>query len=115
MSQVQVITGPERRRSWTEDQKRALVSEAFAPGAVVTDVARRADLSATLLYRWRRQFGAADGFAQVMIAGPAAEARGTVSPVPAIEIDFANGIRVRLPASIPPELAAVIVKALSGR
>jgi transposase-like protein len=43
-----VITGPERRRSWTEEQKRALVMEAFAPGAVVVDVARRADVSATL-------------------------------------------------------------------
>ena len=54
MAQVQVITGPTRYRSWSEDQKRALVLAAFAPGATVTDVARQADVSASILYRSRR-------------------------------------------------------------
>jgi len=111
MAQVQVITGAERRRRFTEEQKRALVAEAFAPGAVVTEVARRTDVSSTLLYRWRRQFSAgAPGFAQVMLTGPAPAA----SPS-SIEIDFANGAHLRIPGSTRPELAAAIVKALSRR
>jgi transposase len=40
MARVEVITGRERRRRWTEDQKRAIVAESFAPGAMVSDVAR---------------------------------------------------------------------------
>ena len=44
MARVEVITGAERRRRWSEDQKRAIVAESLVPGAVVTDVARRADI-----------------------------------------------------------------------
>ena len=44
MARVEVITGPERRRRWTEDQKRAIVAASLAPGAVVNEVARRAEV-----------------------------------------------------------------------
>ena len=98
MSQVHVITGPERRRSWTEEQKRALVAEAFAPGAVVVQVARRADVSATLLYRWRQQFGTeGNGFAEVVLARPASPRAEALESAAAIEIDFGNGRRARIP------------------
>jgi transposase len=42
MAQVEVITGPERRRRWSEDQKREIVAASFAPGAVVRDRSGRA-------------------------------------------------------------------------
>ncbi|MTJ82840.1 MAG: transposase [Telmatospirillum sp.] len=32
MAQVHVITGVERRRRWSDDQKRAIVAAAFSPG-----------------------------------------------------------------------------------
>jgi hypothetical protein len=38
MSRVEVLSGPERRRRWSEEQKRAIVAEAFAPGASVSAV-----------------------------------------------------------------------------
>lgn len=114
MSQVHVITGSERRRSWTDEQKRALVTEAFAPGAVVLDVARRADVSATLLYRWRRDFRAtAGGFAEMVVAPPASSDGEPTRT--AIEIAFPGNARVRIPPSTPPALAAAVVKALSRR
>ena len=53
MARVQVFTGVERRRRWSTEQKRAIVSAAFSPGAVVTDVARRADVNSGQIYRWR--------------------------------------------------------------
>lgn len=43
MAQVHVLTGPERRRRFSLEQKRAMVAAAFAPGVVVADVARRGD------------------------------------------------------------------------
>jgi transposase-like protein len=30
MARVEVITGPERRRRWSEEQKRAIVAESLA-------------------------------------------------------------------------------------
>jgi len=44
MSRVEVLSGPERRRRWSAEEKRSIVAEAFAPGASVYAVARRRDL-----------------------------------------------------------------------
>ena len=44
MARFEVITGPERRRHWSAEQKRAIVARSLAPGAVVTEIARRADV-----------------------------------------------------------------------
>src|SRR5438034_7651312 len=115
MARVELITGPERRRRWGEEQKRAIVAASFAPGAVVCEVARRADVSPGQIYRWRQELRAASaGFAQVLI-GPAdspvstgANEAGCAEPM--IEVEFAGKARVRIPGSIPAELAAVVVK-----
>ena len=71
MARVEVMTGPERRRRWSDEQKRAIVAASLAPGAVVSEVARRADVCPGQIYRWRQEFRTvADGFAQVLIAPP---------------------------------------------
>src|SRR3546814_744651 len=54
MSQVTVISVVERRRMWSLEQKLALVAAASAPGASVAELARRADLRPSQIYRWRR-------------------------------------------------------------
>jgi transposase-like protein len=73
MATVEVLAGTERRRRWSVEQKQAIVAAAFGPGAVVRDVARQADVTPSLIYRWRRDFrAAANGFAQVLVA-PAGE------------------------------------------
>ena len=55
MSQMVVITGPERRRRWSADQKDAVLAAADVPGVVVSEVARRADICTSLIYRWRKE------------------------------------------------------------
>jgi len=123
MPRVEVITGPERRRRWSEDQKRVIVAASLAPGAVVADVARRAEISAGQIYRWRQEMRAttaAAGFTPVLITSaesPAAlaEDRPASGAEPVIDVDFAGKVRVRIPASVPTELAAAVVKALSRR
>ena len=93
MARFEVITGPERRRRWSEEQKRAIVAESFAPGAVVTEVARRADVSPGQIYRWRQELRAvSDGFAQVLIAPAERCAPRVTRPCaePAIEVEFAG-------------------------
>jgi transposase len=124
MASVEVLSGPERRRRWSEEQKRAIVTAAFAPGAVVRNVARQADVTPSLIYRWRRGFqAAANGFARVLVAPSRdeaeAEAEAVAAPAPtptqAIELEFAGSARVRIPASIPPALAAAVIEALVRR
>ena len=114
MASVEVLVGPERRRRWSAEQKRAIVAAAFGPGAVVRDVARQADVTPSLIYRWRRDLrAAANGFAQVLVA-PAGD--GVAAPaVPAIDIELPGIARVRIPASVPPALAAAVVEALARR
>jgi transposase len=116
MARVEVITGAERRRRWSEEQKRAIVAESLSPRAVVSEVARRADVCPGQIYRWRQEFRAvADGFAQVLIAPPEMPAAPAADGEPAIELEFTGKVRVRIPGSVPADLAAAVVKALSRR
>ena len=141
MAQVHVLAGPERRRRFSLEQKRAVVAAAFAPGAVVAEVARRADVCASLIYRWRREVGAAPGgFAEVIVApkiaagdasGDACSVRGCLPahhrvevPRPdasdaavaaVIEVELADASRLRILASTPPDLAAAVIAALRRR
>ena len=114
MASVEVLVGAERRRRWRTEQKQAIVAAGFAPGAVVHDVARQADVTSSLIYRWRRDLrAAANGFARVLVA-PAGDARAP-QPIPAIELEFAGNTGVRIPASVSPALAAAVVAALARR
>ena len=115
MASMQIITGRERRRSWSEGQKRAIVAAAFAPGAIVADVARRADICAGQIYRWRQDMRCTErAFSEVVIAE--IDDRGNDSAAlgaaPAIEVRFADRARLRIAALAPPELAAAVVRAL---
>jgi transposase-like protein len=60
MARVEVITGPERRRRWSAEQKRAIVAESLAPEAVVAEIARLAEICPGHIYRWRRGLGHAN-------------------------------------------------------
>jgi transposase len=52
---VEIITGAERRRRWSEEEKLQLVAEACQPGNSVSQVARRRGISASQLFGWRRK------------------------------------------------------------
>lgn len=72
-----MITRGERRRAWSADQKRLIVTEAMQPGAMPAEVARRWGIGTGLLYTWRRQLLAGEFgqppvpvFAQVTLAQP---------------------------------------------
>ena len=52
---MEIITGRERRRRWSMVDKIRLVAETNEPGALIRAVAARNDVSASLLFTWRRQ------------------------------------------------------------
>ncbi|MCA1438486.1 transposase [Bradyrhizobium sp. BRP20] len=51
---VEVLGGRKRRRRWSQDNKARIV-ETLAPGAKVTEVARRNGVAASLVFTWHRQ------------------------------------------------------------
>ena len=118
MARFELFSGRERRRRWSEEQKRAVVAAAFAPGAIVAEVARRADVRAGQIYRWRQELrgGGGAGFAAVVLTadadcGPSVAARSGE----AIEIRLSGVACLRIPPSTPPGLAAAVVQALVRR
>lgn len=53
---VEVLTEPERRRRRSVEEKLAIVRETFEPGATVSSVARRHEVNANQLFRWRKLY-----------------------------------------------------------
>ena len=112
MNQITLLTGPERRRRWHEEDRRRIVEAAFAPGAIVTEVARRYEVSTGLIYTWRRQAQAAAGgpaFARAVVVDDAA---AVPSDTTAIVVELSGAARVRISATAPVELVTATLRAL---
>ena len=55
IERVEIITGRERRRRYTAEEKVRLVEETMQPGMTVSAVARLHGVSPSLLFNWRRR------------------------------------------------------------
>jgi transposase len=53
LRRIEMITGVERRRKWSAEEKAEIVAESLAEGVVVSEVARRHGLSPQQLFGWR--------------------------------------------------------------
>ena len=107
---IEVLTGVERRRWWSWDQKRAIVEESLSPHASAAAIARKHGIGTGQLYTWRRQLlrrqlAGTPRFARVEVAvepprlaGPiAGPGTGTART---IEILLADGTSVRVNADV---------------
>ena len=135
---AEILTGAERRRRWSVDQKLAIVAELDRPGSSGAVVAQRYGISTGLLYTWRRQAhglrarsrSLVPGFMPVVVA-PAAgpdevsevfapvvvAARGEGADMSAggvIEIELSGGQRLRVDRHVDAE-ALRRVLAVLGR
>jgi transposase len=116
---IEVITSVQRRRRWSAEEKERLVAASLQPGTGVPAVAREVGIHPSQLYGWRRQLCTrpqpAANFAAVRIAaGPAPSGM----PAPGtIEIELANGSRVRItgPADASLVKAMITTLAKAGR
>ena len=52
---VEVLTGPVRRRRWSDEEKARIVAETLQSGVAVMAVARRWDVCPQQVWGWRRQ------------------------------------------------------------
>jgi transposase len=134
---IEVITGVERRRKWSSQEKAAIVAESLAEGAIVSEVARRHGLSPQQVFGWRARLrdavkGAAapssdptPAFVPAIVDNeppspaapvlPAVVAMGVggVDPAP-IEIAL-GGVIVRVRGEADPRALTTVLKALRGR
>ena len=116
-----------KRRHWPEMSKRRMVAETLEPGASVSIVARRHDVNANQLFKWRRemmseQLPAADEsvamlpveIAQPVALGPerAGEPRSRLRRSGVIEITFGSGARVCLRGEVSPETLRQVIELL---
>jgi transposase len=106
-------TVTDRRRRWPEALKRQIVGETRVPGASVSVVARRHDVNANQVFRWRRQYeaGSTDSMAPLVAV--------TVRPSPraaagdgTIEIELVGGARVRVSGAVDGAALAQVLEQL---
>jgi transposase len=112
-----------KRREWSEALKRRIVAETLEPGASVSIVARRHDVNANQVFKWRHEMAAAK-------APPAEAASVTMLPVEivpepsearrpervrrsgTIEITFACGARLCVRGEVSPERLRQVIELL---
>jgi transposase len=115
---VEVLTGPGRRRAWDEAAKARVVAESYAPGAVVSAVARRWQIAPQQLFTWRREaraagLGASRGeaaFVPIVAEPLAAEVAGSEA---IIEVVLAGAV-VRVSPGVDPALLTAVLRAVRG-
>jgi transposase len=138
-----VLSGPERRRRWTAAEKLRIVEESLAPDVVASEVARRYDIHPHQLHKWRQEWrlgrlgrglapqragGSEARFVPVALS-PAANGRAPQKTAAAaepastgsaaagmIEMEFADGSRMRVIGSVDSGIlaAALAVMASNG-
>ncbi len=114
MTTVTVLSGPERRRRWSPSEKARIVAASYAPGAVVTDVARRHDVHPNLLHHWRRQatraseVGGGMKLLPVTVTAPVNRTAASGS----IEIELGGAVRVRVDAAVDEAALGRVLRVL---
>jgi transposase len=121
---VEVLTGPERRRRWSDETKITIVAEAMTDGVVVSDVARRHDISPSQLFGWMRQFRDAASstmtpaepplFAPAVVDVAPSQSQTLAAPAePPTAIEISIGVAtVRIRGAVDGKTLAIVLKAL---
>jgi transposase len=96
----EVISTVRRRRSWSTEEKVAILDAAFRPGGSVAAAADRFDVSRALIYLWRKQVraGLIPGVS-ISEAGAAAFAVAEDAVVPPVRI-CAGRLATAVPTAI---------------
>lgn len=135
IQRIEVLTGPERRRQWSTEDKERIVAESYSGHDSVSRIARRHGLLPQQLFSWRREArrtAVAPAFATVALAPREADPSDTQpATLPAktsrvrsdrpkagptvtvMEIE-AGGIKVRVLRGADGATVAAIVRALKA-
>jgi transposase len=136
MARIEIVTGRERRRRWSEEDKLQILQEVATSGLSVAEVARRHDVVPQQIYIWRRQLlakvkadagvhGAPPRFLPVAVIGgtealdaPRGERiedkpRGTARQA-RIEIRCKGGRVLKIEAGIDPAMLQVLIRSVEA-
>jgi transposase len=112
------------RRQRSPEEKQAIIAELLAPGASVSAIARKHNVAASLLFRWRKQFSekskphsSGRDFVPVMLPAPQAAAAAPCAPAPLgkIEIALTNGRCIWIDQGVDLTLLKRVIDVLEGQ
>ncbi len=125
---MDIIIGEGRRR-WSEEEKRAIVSEVMTSGRPLSQIARRHNINPSMLFSWRKRYRDAVGqdlstsarpitFGPAMILGDPAAEPSDRKAYPShdhcvVELDFESGARLRVYASADANLVKAVIEAMT--
>ena len=124
---IEVFTGAGRRRSWSGEEKAAIIAESYDAGETVCAVARRHGLTPQQLFAWRRLARRSGSVLPTMFVPAVME---TIEPEPpaaaipprrarrrskvdGIELEIA-GVEVRVGADAKPRAIEAVIRALKA-
>jgi len=119
------MTRKRRRRIWEDDEKRRIVAQTRVPGVSVSQVARRYDVNANMVFKWLldpRYMPAEDdlpSFLPVEILpdaspGAAMSDGDAVASDGRIEITLSNGLSLCVSGGFDPDAVSRLVRGLAS-
>jgi transposase len=136
MVRMEIVTGRERRRRWSEEDKLRILQDAATSGLSVAEVARRHDVVPQQIYIWRRQLlakakadagahGAPPRFLPVAVIGEtegseapqgehAAEKPRGAARQARIEIRCKGGRVLKVEAGIDPAVLQTLIRSVES-
>lgn len=114
------------RRLWTDEEKRSICLQTTAPGVSVAQVARRYAVNANLIFKWLRDTryapdpaafpSSSEGSRFLPVEIAEAVKAPAAKPVAGnhIEIELADGHRMRISGSYDPEALARLIRGLTA-
>jgi transposase len=124
---IEVFTGAGRRRSWSGEEKAAIIAESYDASETVCAVARRHGLTPQQLFAWRRLARRSGSELPTMFVPAVMETIGPEPPAAAqpprqarrrskadgIELEIA-GVAVRVGADAKPRAIEAVIRALKA-
>jgi transposase len=121
---IEVFKGAGRRRSWSAEEKAAIIGESYVEGETVCSVARRHGLTPQQLFTWRRHArgtrtaetpASVPAVAEVLTPAVAMRPRRRRSSVTApIELEI-DGVVMRIGPGAQASTVAAVIRALKVR
>jgi transposase len=120
----EVLSGPERRRRWSTEEKLRVLAQSMAPGSSPSLACRMHGISTGQLSTWRKQFrsGELTGFVPVSVMADAALPEPADVPhaidvaptaVGLIEVELPSGVKLRITGDVGEAALRRALSALS--
>jgi transposase len=128
MPRAEVLPLVERRRRWSREEKEQIVATSFEPGATASEVAWRAGIHTSQLFRWRKELCERTDVAEqrlvpveiapaMIVEAAAPEQRPPLRRRKAgpIEIELKDGRRLRVDREVDAEALRRVLDVLDRR